>query len=74
MKNNNSKFFKKCLALQSHFKVLLSGTPLQNSFDELFNLLNFLDPVKFNNTFRENLTALRTQNLQAVQNKHSEPT
>jgi SNF2 family DNA or RNA helicase len=66
LKNNNSKLFKKCQALKTHFKVLLSGTPLQNGFDELFNLLSFLDPVKFNQTFRANLTALRTQNLQTL--------
>jgi SNF2 family DNA or RNA helicase len=28
MKNNSSKFFKRCLALKTKFKVLLSGTPL----------------------------------------------
>ncbi|GAB5030226.1 chd3-type chromatin-remodeling factor pickle-like [Nannochloropsis oceanica] len=28
-------------------RVLLTGTPLQNSIEELFNLLHFLQPVKF---------------------------
>ncbi len=28
MKNNNTKFFKLCLALQTRFRLLLSGTPL----------------------------------------------
>ena len=27
--------------------MLLTGTPLQNSVEELFSLLNFLEPVKF---------------------------
>src|SRR5207248_9624937 len=30
--------------LQFDHVVLLSGTPLQNSVDELFSLLNFLEP------------------------------
>jgi len=31
----------------------------------LYNLLEFLDPVKFNQTFRDNLNTLRTEKLQA---------
>ena len=31
---------------QEH-RVLLTGTPLQNSVEELFSLLNFLEPNKF---------------------------
>ena len=45
MKNNNSTFFKRCMALHAQFKVLLSGTPLQNNVEELFHLMEFLDPV-----------------------------
>ena len=32
--------------VQEH-RVLLTGTPLQNSVEELFSLLNFLEPAKF---------------------------
>ena len=31
---------------QEH-RVLLTGTPLQNSVEELFSLLHFLEPTKF---------------------------
>uniref|UniRef100_A0A3P8XUJ7 DNA helicase n=1 Tax=Esox lucius TaxID=8010 RepID=A0A3P8XUJ7_ESOLU len=33
--------------LTQEFKVLLTGTPLQNSLEELFSLLNFLEPEQF---------------------------
>ncbi len=55
LKNNASKMFRMSSALRSRFRLLLSGTPLQNNFEELYNLLEFLDPVKFNAKFRKEL-------------------
>jgi len=55
LKNNASKMFKLCSVLRSRFRLLLSGTPLQNNFEELYNLLEFLDPVKFSAKFRKEL-------------------
>ena len=34
------------------FKLLLTGTPIQNTLEELFALLNFIDPVSFRNCAR----------------------
>lgn len=35
-----------CVFSQEH-KVLLTGTPLQNTVEELFSLLHFLEPAQF---------------------------
>ena len=34
-------------ALFKEHRILLTGTPLQNNVDELFSLLNFLEPAQF---------------------------
>jgi len=49
LKNAQSKFFKTLAGYSINFKLLLTGTPLQNNLEELFYLLNFLTPSKFNN-------------------------
>lgn len=48
LKNNQSKFFKILNSYSIQYKLLLTGTPLQNNLEELFHLLNFLCPEKFN--------------------------
>jgi SWI/SNF-related matrix-associated actin-dependent regulator of chromatin subfamily A member 2/4 len=51
MKNHNSKLTQ---ALQKHYqsthRLVLTGTPLQNSLPELWSLLNFLLPNIFNSS------------------------
>ncbi|KAK2557310.1 Chromodomain-helicase-DNA-binding protein 3 [Acropora cervicornis] len=49
LKNKQSKFFQILSAYAIDYKLLLTGTPLQNNLEELWNLLNFLDPVEFKN-------------------------
>ncbi|XP_053675987.1 chromodomain-helicase-DNA-binding protein Mi-2 homolog [Anopheles nili] len=48
LKSNQSKFFKVLNAYNIAYKLLLTGTPLQNNLEELFHLLNFLNKNKFN--------------------------
>uniref|UniRef100_A0A1I7T7X1 DNA helicase n=2 Tax=Caenorhabditis tropicalis TaxID=1561998 RepID=A0A1I7T7X1_9PELO len=48
LKNNQSLFFKNLNEYTIHYRVLLTGTPLQNNLEELFHLLNFLSKERFN--------------------------
>lgn len=48
LKSNQSKFFRLLAGYQINYKLLLTGTPLQNNLEELFHLLNFLNKDKFN--------------------------
>uniref|UniRef100_A0A915K1V0 Helicase C-terminal domain-containing protein n=1 Tax=Romanomermis culicivorax TaxID=13658 RepID=A0A915K1V0_ROMCU len=51
-------FFRTLKDFQITRKTLLTGTPLQNNLEELFHLMNFLDPSKFNDmeTFTREFT------------------
>ncbi|KAK1754807.1 chromodomain-helicase [Echria macrotheca] len=46
LKNDSSARYKALTTLQVPFKLLLTGTPLQNNKRELFSLLHFIDPTK----------------------------
>ncbi|TRY92054.1 hypothetical protein DNTS_034076, partial [Danionella cerebrum] len=48
LKNNQSKVII-LNGYKIYYKLLLTGTPLQNNLEELFHLLNFLTPERFNN-------------------------
>merc|ERR1712045_192057 len=58
LKNAQSKFFRFLTGYSINYKMLLTGTPLQNNLEELFYLLNFLTPSKFKelDTFQANFT------------------
>lgn len=47
LKNNQSLFFRTLRDFRIGYRLLLTGTPLQNNLEELFHLLNFLSPDRF---------------------------
>lgn len=47
LKSNQSLFFRTLKDYNVEHKLLLTGTPLQNNLEELFNLLHFLSPDRF---------------------------
>ncbi|KKY14409.1 putative chromatin remodeling complex subunit [Phaeomoniella chlamydospora] len=44
LKSDRTQFYEALSKIRFPFKLLLTGTPLQNNARELFNLLQFLDP------------------------------
>uniref|UniRef100_A0A183BXE4 Helicase ATP-binding domain-containing protein n=1 Tax=Globodera pallida TaxID=36090 RepID=A0A183BXE4_GLOPA len=51
LKNRNCKLLQTgLLSLKMDYRVLLTGTPLQNNIQELFSLLNFLETEQFGNS------------------------
>ncbi|XP_011611924.2 chromodomain-helicase-DNA-binding protein 6 isoform X6 [Takifugu rubripes] len=72
LKNKNCKLLEGLKLMNLEHKVLLTGTPLQNSVEELFSLLNFLEPLQFQSetTFLEEFGDLKTdeqvKKLQAI--------
>lgn len=51
------------IVLFQEHKVLLTGTPLQNTVEELFSLLHFLEPARFPSeiTFMQEFGDLKTE-------------
>ena len=49
IKNRNCTLYKKLNEIKWIHCTLLTGTPIQNSVDELFSLLHFVDSQKFDN-------------------------
>ncbi|EAY14498.1 F/Y-rich N-terminus family protein [Trichomonas vaginalis G3] len=55
LKNQNSKLFSALANVHSDHRILLTGTPIQNTLEELVSLLEFLHPGEF-----QDLTAAET--------------
>ncbi|KAF9184250.1 hypothetical protein BGZ50_003812 [Haplosporangium sp. Z 11] len=58
IKNKHTKMSKACTALAATYRLCLTGTPIQNSIDELYSLIRFLNikPYCDWNQFRDNIS------------------
>ncbi len=72
IKNTLTKRSKAAMALQADFKLITTGTPIENHLGELWNLFNFINPgllgtlAKFNDRYAQ---AIENQQDQAVQQR-----
>ena len=52
LKNKKSKLLEILKTFKAEHKLLLTGTPLQNDMEELWSLLNYIDPETFDSCTR----------------------
>ena len=69
LKNDKSILYSSLNALKAPFKVLMTGTPLQNNARELFNLLQFLDPSENAQMLDEQYADLDSEKLKELHEK-----
>ena len=77
LKNKKCKLMEGLDYFELEHRVLLTGTPLQNNVEELFSLLNFLEPKQFSSqeSFMTDFGNLQSEGqvdkLKAVSNSYS---
>ncbi|KAK4241599.1 PHD/FYVE-zinc-finger like domain-containing protein [Achaetomium macrosporum] len=63
LKNDENTLYKALNALRIPFKLLLTGTPLQNNKRELFNLLQFINPAMKAEELDQQFAQITSDNL-----------
>lgn len=71
LKNSTSERYTKLMRLNAKFRLLLTGTPLQNNLKELVSLLAFMLPDLFN-AKRDDLQGLFNQKVSTINDKNDE--
>ena len=69
LKNDKSILYLSLNALKAPFKILMTGTPLQNNARELFNLLQFLDPKEDAQAMEEHYAELDPEKVKELHDK-----
>ncbi|PLB40109.1 putative chromatin remodeling complex subunit (Chd3) [Aspergillus candidus] len=68
LKNDKSQIYEALSKIKCPFKVLLTGTPLQNNVREIFNLLQFCDPTQHAEALEEEYGTLSKENIPELHN------
>ncbi|CRG87580.1 Chromatin remodeling factor mit1 [Talaromyces islandicus] len=63
LKNDKNLLYASLSRINFPFKVLLTGTPLQNNTRELFNLIQFCDPTRSAKDLEEKYETLTKENV-----------
>lgn len=66
LKNDKSQLYTALTAVKSPFRLLLTGTPLQNNARELFNLLHFLDDTIDAAALEEKYAEMTSENVKEL--------
>jgi superfamily II DNA or RNA helicase len=66
LKNDKSQLYTALTAVRAPFRLLLTGTPLQNNARELFNLLHFLDDSIDAAELEEQYTEMTAENIREL--------
>ncbi len=72
IKNTQTKSSKAAMSIQADFKVVLTGTPIQNHLGELWNLFNFCNPgllgtlAQFTDRYLKNDTTTQKTHLKKL--------
>jgi superfamily II DNA or RNA helicase len=69
LKNDKSQLYGALTAVKAPFKLLLTGTPLQNNARELFNLLQFLDDTINAAELEEQYAEMTSENIKELHDK-----
>ncbi|KAI1176842.1 SNF2 family N-terminal domain-containing protein [Nemania sp. FL0916] len=58
LKNRNNLIYKQMMRVQTQWRLILSGTPVQNNLKELLTLLHFVEPDLFGNKIFDKLDTI----------------